>query len=122
MKTIEITAHQALAGLYYWFRQNPWFLDIDIKNSELTQAIAAQEALLLLSTNDVDAFQSLPVGAQGLALRLLLDFIARLDGLWRNRRWQIDADHPFALDTTHAPWLVIAQEIARLTPRSLLNH
>lgn len=122
-KRVEVTAGQAFEGLFEWFKAHPWMAKIDPKTADMSQEIAARQALLLLRSDDVEVFRQLPLGVQGLAAYLLLDFMARLSGPWAGRTWIIEeAKDPQVPDLVRACWLVIEQEIHRANPPPSARH
>jgi hypothetical protein len=119
----EITAEQVFEGLFNWFKLHPWAAKINPTTADKTQEVAAQQALLLFCSNDDETFRRLPSGVQGLAMYLLLDFMARVHGPWSTRTWLIDwPGDPKSLDLARACWLAIEQEIHRTNPPPAARH
>lgn len=113
MKT-QVTADEVFAALFAWFQKNVWFTKIDIQPADLTQQVAAQQAVLSLR-DGVDVFHRMPVGVQALAARFIYGFMAELRGPMLGRVWVVNPTQGVQQEQENLMWLVIEQEIARTT-------
>jgi hypothetical protein len=120
MKT-QVTADEVFAALYGWFQLNSWFTKIDIQPADLTQQVAAQQAVLSLR-DGADVFHRMPVGVQALAARFIYGFMAELRGLMIGRVWVINLTEGVRPDQVNLMWLVIEQEIALTSPLPSAPH
>lgn len=121
MKDAEVTAKQVVEGLYDWIKAHPWFTQEDLDRADMTAEAAAQAALLCLARGEIDTYRRLPDGVRALALRLQLDFMAKLMGPLGGKTWPIsDASH--GRDLQHMAWAVIAQEIGRSSSGPVSRH
>ena len=109
---IETSAAVVVEGLYDWFKAHPWFVQEDLERADLTAEAAAQEALLSLARGRIDDYRRLPAGVRTLALRLQLDFLAKLMGPMAARTWPI-SPAAFGGDKQRLAWAVVEHEIAR---------
>lgn len=117
-----LTADQVAEGLWAWLGSRRWFLADDVMHGDVTQEHAAQEAVLMLARGDDDAFRALPVGVRALALRFILDFLARLIGPLSKVTWPVtlEGEGPAALQA--AAWRAIELEVARSLPPPTPPH
>lgn len=121
MNNYNVTAEEVFGGIYAWFQANPWFTKIDIKVADLTQQVAAQQAVLSLHDSP-EVFHRLPAGVQGLAARFIYSFMAELRGPMLGRVWAVNLPADAPRDPVRLAWLAIEQEIALTNPRQPKPH